>query len=175
VHAKFGEGFFFLRLTRISRGKAGKYAWGIILEKSKKNRRRIVEIFGECRPSRRSACGGRIQLNCPAVLRHLSRQLPIDGIGIIGLTMHDLYESEPDLFVAGLAAGNGGVACFSFARYDPAIRFSKEFWHDMSEKKRFSMSIEGRGVRAQFVHTVSANHISLGIFDKSLFGLNSFC
>jgi hypothetical protein len=50
VHAKFGEGFFFLRLTRISRGKAGKYARGIILEKSKKNRRRIVEIFGECRP-----------------------------------------------------------------------------------------------------------------------------
>jgi hypothetical protein len=50
VHAKFGEGFFFLGLTRISQGKAGKYARGIILEKSKKNRRRIVEIFGECRP-----------------------------------------------------------------------------------------------------------------------------
>jgi hypothetical protein len=50
VHAKFWEGFFFLRLNRISRGKAGKYAWGIILEKSKKNRRRIIEIFGECRP-----------------------------------------------------------------------------------------------------------------------------
>jgi hypothetical protein len=53
VHAKFEEGFFFLPLTRISRGKAGKYTWGIILEKSKKNRRRIVEIFGECRPCRR--------------------------------------------------------------------------------------------------------------------------
>jgi hypothetical protein len=50
VHAKFGEGFFFLRLTRILRGKAGKYARGIIVEKSKKNCRRIVEIFGECRP-----------------------------------------------------------------------------------------------------------------------------
>jgi hypothetical protein len=50
VHAKFGEGFFFLRLTRISRGKAGKYARGINVEKSKKNCRRIVEIFGECRP-----------------------------------------------------------------------------------------------------------------------------
>jgi hypothetical protein len=41
---------FFPRLTRILRGKDGKYARGIILEKSKKNRRRIVEIFGECRP-----------------------------------------------------------------------------------------------------------------------------
>jgi hypothetical protein len=51
VHAKFREGFFFLRLTSILRGKAGKYTWGIIVEKSKKNRRRIVEIFGECRPS----------------------------------------------------------------------------------------------------------------------------
>jgi hypothetical protein len=37
VHAKFGEGFFFLRLTRILRVKAGKYARGIIVEKSKKN------------------------------------------------------------------------------------------------------------------------------------------
>jgi hypothetical protein len=34
VHAKFGEGFPLLRLTRISRGKAGKCARGIIVEKS---------------------------------------------------------------------------------------------------------------------------------------------
>jgi hypothetical protein len=34
VHAKFGEGFSLLRLTRIVRGKAGKCAQGIIVEKS---------------------------------------------------------------------------------------------------------------------------------------------
>jgi hypothetical protein len=33
VHAKFGEGFFLLRLTKILRGKAGKYTRGIIVEK----------------------------------------------------------------------------------------------------------------------------------------------
>jgi hypothetical protein len=51
VHAKFGEGFSLLRLTRILRVKAPKCARGIIVERSKNNRRRIVEIFGECRPS----------------------------------------------------------------------------------------------------------------------------
>jgi hypothetical protein len=64
VHAKFGEGFFFLRMTRILRGKAGKYAWGIILEKSKKNRRRIVEIFGECRPRCMSGVPGAAFTKC---------------------------------------------------------------------------------------------------------------
>jgi hypothetical protein len=34
VHAKFGEGFSLLRLTRILRGKDGKCAQGIIVEKS---------------------------------------------------------------------------------------------------------------------------------------------
>jgi hypothetical protein len=45
------------------RGKAGKYARGIILEKSKNNRRRIVEIFGECRPCYEEA-GGPITRQC---------------------------------------------------------------------------------------------------------------
>jgi hypothetical protein len=34
VHAKFGERFSFLGLTRISRGKGGKCTRGIIVEKS---------------------------------------------------------------------------------------------------------------------------------------------
>jgi hypothetical protein len=50
VHAKFGEGFSLLLLTRILPGKDGRCAQGIIAEKSWKNRKRIVETFGECRP-----------------------------------------------------------------------------------------------------------------------------
>ena len=38
---------------------------------------------------------------------------------MIALTMLDLYEAPPDLFVAGLAGGAKGAAVFSFARYDP--------------------------------------------------------
>ena len=44
---------------------------------------------------------------------------PEDSLGVIALTMHDMYEAPPDLFVAGLAGGSKGVAVFSFARYDP--------------------------------------------------------
>ena len=45
--------------------------------------------------------------------------------------MEDLYSSNPDLFVAGMAAGGSGVAVFSFHRYHPLIRMSPEDWHDV--------------------------------------------
>ena len=47
---------------------------------------------------------------------------------MIALTMHDMYESTPDLFVAGLATGSRGVAVFSFARYDPRDIHRLGFW-----------------------------------------------
>ena len=38
--------------------------------------------------------------------------------------MNDLYDTKPDLFVAGMAAGVHRVAVFSLLRYSPSIRFS---------------------------------------------------
>ena len=74
---------------------------------------------------------GHLQLQCASVLSRLRRTLPDDALCLIGLTMLDLYVEDPDLFVAGLAAGSERVAVFSFFRYDPGLSFSAEFWHDV--------------------------------------------
>ena len=55
---------------------------------------------------------------------------PEDSLGVIALTMHDMYEAPPDLFVAGLAGGSKGqagqrsaaVRAHCWARPDEAIR-----------------------------------------------------
>jgi archaemetzincin len=39
-----------------------------------------------------------------------------------------LYDTAPDLFVAGMAAGGSKVAVFSFARYQPEYLFCREKW-----------------------------------------------
>lgn len=80
--------------------------------------------------------GNRVQWHCPKLLRDLKRFLPKDAIAMISVTMSDLYEGNTDLFVAGLASGNDRVAVFSFARYDPALSFSSEFWYDIQESKK---------------------------------------
>lgn len=74
---------------------------------------------------------GRQQLNVSSCLRALKSAIPDDAFCLIALTMEDLYGGESDLFVAGMAAGNSGVAIFSFARYDPCLTFSEEFWWRM--------------------------------------------
>ena len=79
--------------------------------------------------------GQKVQLHCPFLLGKLQHLIPENGICLIGLTMFDLYEADADLFVAGLADGNARVALFSFARYDPAISFSEEFWYKMKVRK----------------------------------------
>ena len=48
--------------------------------------------------------------------------------------MSDLYDEEPDLFVAGMAAGNHRVGVFSFCRYDPNLKFSSEFWYKVLQQ-----------------------------------------
>ena len=55
--------------------------------------------------------------------------------------LYDLYEAKPDLFVAGLASGRERVALFSFARYDPCLTFSQEFWHVLSTNKRLEKKL----------------------------------
>ncbi|EDO38259.1 predicted protein, partial [Nematostella vectensis] len=85
---------------------------------------------------------GRIQLKVDGILKLLSRHRPPNTLCLIALTMSDLYEEEPDLFVAGMASGNKGVAVFSFARYDPVITFSTEFWYEI--EKTFNFKEEER-------------------------------
>jgi len=53
---------------------------------------------------------GHIQLKVDSIHNLLRQQIADDALCLIGLTMVDLYEEDPDLFVAGLAAGNQRVA-----------------------------------------------------------------
>ena len=74
---------------------------------------------------------GTWQLNVDTVLHKLRNILPGKALCTLALTMTDLYCDDTDLFVAGMSAENHGVAVFSFARYDPALCFSTEFWYEM--------------------------------------------
>jgi predicted Zn-dependent protease len=53
-----------------------------------------------------------------------------EAVCLIAITMEDLFESNPDLFVAGMANGGSKVGIFSFARYIPGQTYSSEFWFD---------------------------------------------
>ncbi|XP_031572832.1 uncharacterized protein LOC116306849 isoform X2 [Actinia tenebrosa] len=80
---------------------------------------------------------GRIQLNIDSILKTLRNNIPSSALCFIGLTMVDLYQDHTDLFVAGMAYGNHKVAVFSFARYDPGLSFSKEFWYDIQDSEEY--------------------------------------
>ncbi|XP_050402937.1 uncharacterized protein LOC126819109 [Patella vulgata] len=73
---------------------------------------------------------GNLQVQISPLLIKLRQNIPQDAFCLIGLTRHDLYSDESDLFVAGMAAGNHGVAVFSLNRYDPSLSFSTEFWYE---------------------------------------------
>ncbi len=74
---------------------------------------------------------GHRQLSIDGLLAELRKLIPQDALCLMALTMSDLYDTAPDLFVAGMAAGNRRVGVFSFFRYDPARAFSCEFWHEV--------------------------------------------
>lgn len=80
-----------------------------------------------------------------------------DAFLLMALTMEDLYEEEPDLFVSGMAAGGSGVAVFSFARYSPNFIFSREYWYrwipvTSQESKTQSAIILAHRICKLFVH-----------------------
>ena len=75
------------------------------------------------------------QLRVRSILTALRQFVPKDALFVIALTMEDLYEDNPDLFVAGMAAGNHRVGVFSFSRYDPTCTFSPEHWYDIKRKE----------------------------------------
>lgn len=81
---------------------------------------------------------GRYQLQATSVLKVLQGIRIEPAVCTIAVTMSDLYVDPEDLFVAGWAAGNARLACFSFYRYDPLITFSPGEWHDVRR-------LEGRG------------------------------
>jgi len=79
---------------------------------------------------------GRRQLKIDSILNTLSRirnsksfSMRKECFCLVGVTMEDLFDSRPDLFVAGFAFGGSKVAVFSFYRYHPRIQFSSEFWY----------------------------------------------
>lgn len=86
----------------------------------------------QCRYDRKS---GHTQLTVHSVLTQLKQSIPDNALCLIGFTMSDLYDTKPDLFVAGMASGNRRVGVFSFYRYNPTLRFSTEFWYDISRLK----------------------------------------
>ncbi|RUS81609.1 hypothetical protein EGW08_010622 [Elysia chlorotica] len=74
-----------------------------------------------------------LQICVDSILCKLRTVKPQDALCLIGLTPHDLYGDESDLFVAGMASGLQQVAVFSLMRYNPALSFSPEHWYDVKE------------------------------------------
>jgi len=71
---------------------------------------------------------GRRQLKIDSILNTLSRirnsksfSMRKECFCLVGVTMEDLFDSRPDLFVAGFAFGGSKVAVFSFYRYHPRV------------------------------------------------------
>lgn len=98
----------------------------------------------KCRLELRHKTGNaaHIQLKCASVLTRLRQTLPDDALCLIGLTMLDLFDDDPDLFVAGLAAGQHRVGVFSFFRYNPTLSFSTEFWYEIKHSQDMMPVVE---------------------------------
>ena len=90
--------------------------------------------------------GEKYQLNIYTLLDFVRSVAPDDALATIALTMSDIYQATPDLFVAGMAAGLHRVAVFSFCRYNPNIQFSPEFWYEMNEKRTNYSKLEIRNL-----------------------------
>lgn len=78
---------------------------------------------------------GHFQLKADSLLSRVKQVMPRDAICLMALTMMDIYDEAPDLFVAGLAGGNQRAGIFSLRRYDPSLKFSTEHWFEISRNK----------------------------------------
>jgi len=109
---------------------------------------------------------GTWQLCVDTVLDKLRSILPKNALCLVALTMTDLYCDDTDLFVAGMSAGNRGVAVFTFARYDPALTFSAEFWYEMyysqtiaiKERKKLMLQRSCRLLVHEIGHLLGLDH-----------------
>lgn len=109
---------------------------------------------------------GHLQLRVNSILTALKQYVPRDAFFVMALTMHDLYDEPPDLFVAGMAAGNHRVGVFSFYRYDPTLSFSQEFWYevnqsttvDQTERKKLVLQHSCKLVVHEIAHLLGVDH-----------------
>jgi len=109
---------------------------------------------------------GTWQLKVDMVLNKLRNILPGKTLCLLALTMTDLYCDDTDLFVAGWSDGDHGVAVFSFARYDPALCFSVEFWYEMyysetillEERKKLLLQRSCRLLVHEIGHLLGLDH-----------------
>jgi len=104
------------------------------LAKGKSKRKRTFTL-----KTRYDSKSKKYQINVDSALKRLRKHVPVDAICTMGLTMSDLYEEEPDLFVAGIADENHAVGLFSFFRYDPALSFSIGDWNDYEHLHNVSL------------------------------------
>lgn len=82
---------------------------------------------------------GRFQLNVTSALKHVRSNLEKSAktsLAVIGLTQCEMYDTKPDLFVAGMASGNERIALFSVLRYHPNLTFSPEHWYHVTTKPK---------------------------------------
>lgn len=96
-------------------------------------RRRSSRTLMHSLEARFHRTSGNYQLQGTSVLIRIKQMMPADAICLMALTMSDIYDTPPDLFVAGLAAGNHRVGVFSLKRYNPTLAFSTEHWHRISQ------------------------------------------
>lgn len=101
--------------------------------KGEPKRRRSSRTLMHSLEARFHRTSGNYQLHGGSVLNRIKQKMPTDAICLMALTMSDIYDTPPDLFVAGLAAGNHRVGVFSLKRYDPTLTFSLEDWHQITE------------------------------------------
>lgn len=97
------------------------------------------------------APSGRYQLQGSSVLMQVRSVMPKDALCLMALTVSDLYDTPPDLFVAGLAGGNHRVGVFSLKRYAPSLAFSTEHWHQMWHASRRGQGSGGRKEEAKIL------------------------
>ena len=73
-------------------------------------RRKVLKSKGCRLRCRISEDGDHMQLQVNSILTQLKQVIPDDALCLVALTMTDLYDEAPDLFVAGMAAGQHRVA-----------------------------------------------------------------
>ena len=118
----------------------------------------------QCRFDRAS---GSTQLTVHSILTQLKQSIPDNALCLIGFTMSDLYDTKPDLFVAGMASGNRRVGVFSFYRYHPTLTFSTEFWYeihssvtvaDEAETKQIVLQRSCKLIVHEIAHLMGVDH-----------------
>ena len=116
--------------------------------------------------SRFNATTGHTQLKVESILRKLRQCIPDNAVCVMALTMADLFDTLPDLFVAGMAAGNQRVGVFSFCRYDPTLQFSSEFWYEIfqatsvgeEERRRLILQRSCKLLVHEIAHLLGIDH-----------------